>query len=152
MVKNILILILITILILLIYQLFFNNPHLSTVKVDLRGKTYNLEVAKTVPQQTKGLMDRSTLCADCGMIFVFNLELPQVFWMKDTFIPLDMIFIDHTGTIVNIVTAQPEPNVPDSRLQLYRSLGPAQFVIELNAGDAAKLSLKPGDNIDLSQL
>jgi uncharacterized membrane protein (UPF0127 family) len=111
-----------------------------------------LEIAKTAPQQTKGLMNRSSLCANCGMIFVFNLELPQIFWMKNTLIPLDMIFLDHNGTIINIANAVPQPNVPDSQLTLYRSNGYSKYVIELNAGDANKLSLKSGDTIDLSGL
>jgi len=151
MVKYIPIFILIIILIISVYHFFFNNPSLSSAKVNLKGHTYTLEIAKTVPQQTKGLMDRSSLCRNCGMIFVFGLDLPQVFWMKDTLIPLDMIFADHTGLIVNTITANPQPGVPDSQLKLYQSLKPAKFVIELNAGDANKLSLKPGDTIDLSQ-
>jgi uncharacterized membrane protein (UPF0127 family) len=150
MVKNILILILVVALILFIYQLFFNNPSLSSVKVNLKGKSYDLEVARTVPQLTKGLMDRPSLCPNCGMIFVYNLELPQVFWMKNTLIPLDLIFIDHTSQIINIVTANPQPGVPDSQLKFYKSTSPAKYVIELNASDANKLFLKPGDIIDLS--
>lgn len=152
MVKNILIVILIIILALLVYQLFFNNPSLSATKINIKGKTYRLEIAKTVPQQTKGLMDRSSLCANCGMIFVFNLELPQVFWMKDTLIPLDMIFLDHNGTVLNIAAAVPQVGVPDNQLTLYRSVGLAKYVIELNAGDAGKLTLKPGDTIDIPPL
>jgi uncharacterized membrane protein (UPF0127 family) len=151
MVKYILIFVLLTVLIFFIYQTFFNNPSLSGTEVNLKGKNYDLEVAKTVPQQTKGLMDRTSLCQYCGMIFVFGLDLPQVFWMKNTLIPLDMIFVDHTGLVINILTAQPQPGVPDNQLKLYRSLWPVKFVIELNAGDAQNLSLKTGDTIDLSQ-
>lgn len=152
MVKNILIVILIAVLILLIYQLFLNNPPTGTVKLNIKGKNYNLETAKTVPQQTKGLMNRTSLCSDCGMIFIFNLEMPQIFWMKNTLIPLDMIFLDHNGLVLNIVTATPQPGVPDNQLTFYRSRGSAKYVIELNAGDSVKLSLKPEDIIDLSSL
>jgi len=152
MVKNILILILIAFLVFLIYRLFFNYRPPAAVDVDLHGKSYNLEVAKTVPQLANGLMDRPNLCPNCGMIFAFGLELPQVFWMKNTLIPLDMIFIDHTGQIINITTAIPQPGVPDNQLKLYRSDRPAKFVIELNAGDSVKLSLKPGDIINLPLL
>ena len=152
MVKNILLIILITFLIFFVYQVFFNRPSLSTVKINIKGKTYDLEVAKTVPQMTKGLMDRPTLCADCGMVFVSAFDLPQVFWMKNTLIPLDMIFLDHAGTVVNILTAVPQPGTPDSQLTLYRSDQPAKYVIELNAGDSAKLSLNPGDIIALPSL
>lgn len=152
MVKNIFIIILLTILILLVYQLFFNHPPAKTVKIDIKAKTYQLEIAKTIPQQTKGLMDRTSLCQNCGMIFVFGLELPQAFWMKNTLIPLDMIFLDKNGKIINIANAVPQPGVPDTQLKLYRSTSPAKFVIELNAGDVAKLSLITSDIIDIPPL
>jgi len=152
MVKNILIIILITVLILLVYQLFFNHPPTKIVKMDLKGKTYQLEIAKTIPQQAKGLMNRTSLCQNCGMIFVFGLELPQAFWMKNTLIPLDIIFLDKNGKIINIVTATPQSAVSDNQLRLYRSTAPAKFVIELNAGDATKLSLVPDNIIDIPSL
>jgi uncharacterized membrane protein (UPF0127 family) len=150
--KNFLILILIIILAGIIYLIFFNNPPTNKINLNLNQKEYLLEVAKTIPQQTKGLMNRPSLCSNCGMIFVFNFEMTQTFWMKDTLIPLDIIFIDRHGLVTNIVTAVPEPNTPDSQLKLYRSSSPAKYVIELNAGDTNKLSLKSGDKINLSSL
>ena len=108
-----------------------------------------MEVARTIPQKAKGLMDRDSLCPDCGMIFVSEFEMPQSFWMKNTKIPLDLIFIDRNGLIINIETAHPEPGVSDNRLKQYRSLSPAQYVIEINSGESARLSLKSGDKIDL---
>lgn len=152
MVKNILIVTFLLILFALIYLLFLNNPPPNTVQINLKGQKFQLEVAKTVPQQTKGLMDRTSICQNCGMVFVFSLEIPQVFWMKDTLIPLDMIFLDHTGTIINIVTATPEPRVSDSKLTLYRSASPAKYVIELNAGVTGELDLKSGNIIDIPTL
>lgn len=150
--KNFLIFILAIILISIAYQLFFNNPKTSKINLTIGQKQYLLEVAKTIPQQTNGLMNRSSLCPNCGMIFVFNLEMTQSFWMKNTLIPLDMIFLDHNGSITNILTAYPQPNTPDHQLKLYQSTAPAKYVIELNAGDAQKLLLKPGDIIDISSL
>jgi uncharacterized membrane protein (UPF0127 family) len=152
MVKNILIFVLIAFLVIFIYQIFFNRPTLSTAKINLGKQEYQLEIAKTVPQQSKGLMDRTSLCSNCGMIFVFGLEMPQAFWMKNTLIPLDMIFLDHSGLIINIVTAVPEPGVADSKLTIYQSSSPAKYVIELNSGDANKLGLKPGDIVKIPSL
>lgn len=149
MAKNILILILILFLIAIIYQVFFNNPQPDTIELNLNGSKYNLEVAKTIPQRTKGLMGRSTLPGSSGMIFIFDFDIPQTFWMKNTLIPLDMIFIKSDGTITNILTATPEPSTPDNQLKLYHSTSPVKYVIELNAGDATKLKLKPGEIINL---
>jgi uncharacterized membrane protein (UPF0127 family) len=147
--KNILILILIIILAAIVYLILFNNPPVDKINLVINQKEYNLEVAKTIPQQTRGLMNRTSLCRDCGMIFIFNFEMTQTFWMKDTLIPLDIIFVDHNGLVINIATATSQPNAPDNQLKLYRSTSPAKYVIELNAGDADKLSLKPGDIIDV---
>ena len=150
MAKNILLLILILFFIAVIYQLFFNNPPLDSVDIDLKGTKYNLEIARTVPQKAKGLMNRTELKPNSGMIFVSDFDMPQIFWMKNTLIPLDMIFVKSDGTIINILTASPEPGTPDHKLKQYASLSPAKYVIELNSGDAQKLKLIPGDIIDIS--
>lgn len=94
-------------------------------------------------------MKRSSLCSSCGMIFVSTAPAKQVFWMKNTLIPLDIIFLDSRGKIVNVENAVPQPSVPDLQLKLYRSTAPSQYVIELNSGDSQKLNLKPGDQIEL---
>ena len=150
MAKNILIVALIITIIAICYQLFFNNPKPDSREINIKNLKFNLEVAITIPQKTKGLMDRTTLCQNCGMIFVSSFEMPQIFWMKDTKIPLDMVFLDKNGTVINIETAIPEPNVSDSNLKLYKSLQPSKYVIELNAGTSSQISLLPGDKIDLS--
>lgn len=150
--KNIIILILIIILGLLVYQFFFNHPQPNTVHLKLGSTDYSLEIAKTIPQQTQGLMNRTALCPNCGMIFVFGFDMVQTFWMKNTLIPLDMIFVDKNGKIDTILTAIPQPGIADSQLTLYKSHSPVRYVIELNAGDAQKLSLRPGDILSLPEL
>ena len=150
MAKTILLFGLIFVVIFICYHLFLNNPPPITRDVLINNQKYNLELASTIPQKTKGLMDRTSLCPNCGMIFTSNFEMPQAFWMKNTKIPLDIIFLDKNGTVINIEVATPQPDTPDSQLKLYRSLKPAQFVIELNAGDSSRLLLVPGDKIDLS--
>ena len=79
---------------------------------------------------------------DRGMLFEFPIEEPVAFWMKNTYIPLDMIFIRHDGTIVS-VAANTEPlsetTIPSS--------GPVDGVLELNGGIAASIGLRPGDKV-----
>jgi uncharacterized membrane protein (UPF0127 family) len=130
---------------------FLSKPvPMKTIPVKIADKEYNLEVAKTVSQQSNGLSNRTSLCPNCGMVFVFGLEGTLPFWMKDTLIPLDIIWINSKGYVVSIQTAAPEPNTPNSELKIYQNTIPAKYVIELNAGDAQKLGLKVGDKISLN--
>lgn len=151
MAKNILLIVLILILITIVYLIFFNRPATETVKVDIKGKAYHLEVAKTIPQKMQGLMNRNYLCPDCGMIFISPMDTPQSFWMKNTLIPLDMIFINLKGEVVNIVTAEAEAKDENGSYKFFQSSSPAAYVIELNAGDASKLGLISGDILNLKK-
>jgi len=103
---------------------------------------FQVEIAKDDASRARGLMDRRFMPADHGMLFEFDREAPQSFWMKDTYIPLDMIFISRTGIVTNIVAnAEPlsERAIPS---------GPAcMAVLELNGGAAAKIGLKVGDKV-----
>lgn len=141
--KYLMILIFLTFLGIFIYFFFFHNPKTNVVSLQIKNKTFNLEVAKTPSQQMTGLMNRTSLCPNCGMIFVFGLELPQSFWMKNTHIPLDIIFLDKNGVVINIAQGQPES------LDNIQSTQPSKFVIELNADTSAKIGLKSGDIIQL---
>lgn len=152
MAKNIILIILLLVIAYFVYQSFFINTPVNIKKIKIKNKEYSLEIAKTIPQKSKGLMNRSSLCSNCGMIFISSLELPQIFWMKNTLIPLDIIFIDKQGKVINIAKAYPQPNTPDNKLKLYQSLTPAKYVIELNLGETDKLSLKTGDTVDLTSI
>ncbi len=88
-----------------------------------------IEIADTPETQMKGLMGRSALDDSSGMLFVFERIEPRKFWMKNTPIPLDIIFIGADGCIVNIV----ESTTPMSN-QRYRSKGPIKYVVEVRAG------------------
>jgi uncharacterized protein len=88
-----------------------------------------IEIADTPETQMKGLMGRSALDDSSGMLFVFERIESQKFWMKNTSIPLDIIFIGEDGCIVNIV----ESTTPMSN-QRYRSKGPVKYVVEVRAG------------------
>lgn len=128
------------------------NSNLPIFKLKIKNSDYQIEIASTPSQQSAGLSNRSKLCPNCGMIFPFSKPGVLPFWMKDTLIPLDMIWINSDSQIVDIQTASPQPNVNLTQLKIYQNQKTAQYVLELNAGDSAKLNLKVGDKIDLSSL
>lgn len=108
------------------------------------GRTHRfvVEVARTPDEQAYGLMNRSELAPDKGMLFPYQPPQPVSFWMKDTLIPLDIIFIAPGGTILRIA----ENTVPLS-LDNVPSGGPVEAVLELAGGRSAELGLKPGDRV-----
>ncbi|MDQ2662957.1 MAG: DUF192 domain-containing protein [Candidatus Eremiobacteraeota bacterium] len=110
----------------------------------------HVEVADTEVRRERGLMDRRTLAPHRGMIFVFDRDQPVIFWMKDTRIALDMIFVDAGGTVRSIDANVPvvPATLPDERIP--REMGKAKYVIELAAGEAAKDGIVPG--VRFSQL
>ena len=122
----------------------------GTPSVSLRGHSFSVEVAATPAEQEHGLMDRTSMPADHGMLFVFPVAEPQTFWMKDTLIPLDMLFFDASHRLVTI-RADVLPCKADP-CPTYASTAPARYVLELNAGTAAKLGLHKGDVITFSNL
>jgi uncharacterized protein len=105
-------------------------------------RKFHVELATTPPQLEQGLMFRRTLAPDAGMLFDFKTPSPVSMWMKNTFIPLDMLFIDAGGRIINIA----ERTVPQS-LDPVAAAGPARAVLEVNGGTAARLGIKPGDRV-----
>jgi len=120
-----------------------------TTNINIKGQSFSLEIAKTIIQRSVGLSKRSSLCPNCGMIFVFETDGLYPFWMKDTLISLDMVWINSNHEVVSILTATPEPNILDSQLKQYQNSIPARYVIELNSGTAEKINLKIGDKIDI---
>jgi len=99
-----------------------------------------VELAQTLGQREQGLMERKSLPLNTGMLFLFDNTEIQHMWMKNTFIPLDMLFADKDGRIVAI-TRNTEPQ---SR-KIISSHVPARYVLELRAGTAARLVIKVGD-------
>ncbi len=110
------------------------------------GKThrYKAEVARTPEQQSRGLMYRRTMARDAGMLFPFSEPRMASFWMANTHLPLDIIFISPQGRVVNV-----GEGVPLS-LATVESTAPAGSVLELNRGEAARIGLAPGDRISWS--
>lgn len=108
-----------------------------------------VEVADSPPDRRRGLMYREKLSIDNGMLFVFPEEDERGFWMKNTLIPLDMIFVDSEGEILNIKEANPEPNTSDENLKTYRSDGEARYVIEANSSFAQRYDVEAGDRVEI---
>ncbi len=104
---------------------------------------FQVEVAASREEQRQGLMFRTSMGADEGMIFPFEEPRWASFWMRNTVIPLDIIFIDPDGRIINIA----ENTTPYSE-ESVRSLAPAGAVLELNAGRSAELGIGPGDLVE----
>jgi len=103
---------------------------------------FSVEVMRTEAELEKGLMFRKSMPADHGMLFDFKHERSVMMWMKNTYIPLDLIFIAKTGRVVGVVA--------DARPMSEQILGiavPADAVLELDAGTAAKIGLKTGDMV-----
>jgi uncharacterized membrane protein (UPF0127 family) len=121
----------------------------AAVAIDAGGRkvVFRVEVAVTPEEHARGLMYRSRLATDAGMIFVFEQPSIQRFWMKNTLIPLDMIFIGKNRKIVGIV----EDAAPETETE--RMVGaPSQYVLEIGGGLAAQLGIHAGETVDLQNV
>lgn len=122
----------------------YSSPaNLPTVEMKVGTKTYTIEIAADDAARQRGLMMRDSIPKNWGMIFVFPDEAERGFWMKNTRIPLDIIYVDAAGKVVSIHTMKPYD------LESTVSAGPAKYAIELNAGQAAEAGVKPGDQLDI---
>jgi len=142
-------LIIVIVIAIFVYQKYPRKT-LKTIHQKIGDQSFSLEIANNPILQAKGLSGRSSLCEKCGMLFIFKGDAPRSFWMKDTLIPLDIIFITSLGQITDIYTATPEPEKSSFQLTIYQSTAPTQYVIELNAGTAQKLNLLVGDTINIT--
>lgn len=117
-------------------------PHEVYLRGDWGTARFSIEVADTIGTRSKGLMHREALARSAGMLFVFGREAPVSFWMRNTLIPLDMIFIDEDG----IVTRVHENAVPLDETQIP-SGGPVLAVLEVNGGLARALGIEAGSQV-----
>ncbi|MFP4174193.1 MAG: DUF192 domain-containing protein [Halobacteriales archaeon] len=107
-----------------------------------------VEVADTRRERARGLMERETLPDDTGMLFVYGSAEPQSFWMKDTLVPLDIIFVDEEMRVLNVEHADvPEPGTPDDELSSYTSDGAARYVVEAERSYANRTGVSRGDEL-----
>ncbi len=103
---------------------------------------FQVEIAKTAEERARGLMFREQLNSDAGMLFDFQHERPVFFWMKNTFLPLDIIFARADGTIVRIAA-----NATPFSEEMIPSGEPVRFVLEVVAGTASRLDIRPGHQL-----
>lgn len=124
-----------------------NLPVKKLVIASANGQhEFQVEIASTDAQRKVGLMNRKSLDDDKGMLFIFQSSGIVNFWMKNTLIPLDMVFIDSNGFIKHIAkNAQPCTSVNDYDCVLYNSQLSVQYVLELKGGITDKLGVKVGD-------
>ena len=115
--------------------------------VVLKGERFTVELADTSEKQALGLMFRDHLADDCCMLFLFSGEAMRSFGMKNTRIPLDIFYFDSGLRLVSVAeNAQP---CRSQRCPPYPSAAPAKYVLELRAGKAAELGVRPGDVLEL---
>ena len=112
------------------------------LKTDSGDHSFNIEVATTDRERALGLMFRRSLPENAGMLFLYDQAQPAAMWMKNTLIPLDMVFISADGKVHRI-----EQNAEPFSTSLIPSEGPVVGVLELNGGEAAKIGLKRGDKV-----
>jgi hypothetical protein len=125
------------------------SAHLPKAKVRAGGQVFRVDVAELPADQARGLGGRKALRPDEGMLFVYREKGQPAFWMHGMLISIDMLWIDN-DRIVHIVhrAPPPAPGTPDAQLPLYEPPRPANFVLEIAAGRAEALGLKPGDRVE----
>ena len=120
---------------------------LDWARVAVGPATFQVELARTPQERQQGLMFRQELPRNQGMLFV-QAPGPAVFWMKNTHIPLDILYFDAGGRLLEIVAAAPPCHTPEC--PLYPSASAAvRYILEINAGEAARRGIQTGDRLVL---
>jgi len=114
--------------------------------VELGGTRYHVELAQDDASRARGLMFRDHMDADRGMLFIHDRVEPQAYWMKNTRIPLDILYFDDARRLVSQQRDVPPCSAGDA-CPPYPSFKPARYVLELNAGQAARLKLEDGTEL-----
>lgn len=120
----------------------FDHGELTIETAAGERHSFTIEIARTVAQRARGLMFRESMPPDAGMLFLYPAEQQIRMWMKNTLIPLDMLFVASDGRILEIA----ERTEPLSE-EIIASSGAARAVIELNGGTAERLGIRPGDRV-----
>lgn len=111
--------------------------------VELNGKRFVVEIADDGQERARGLMFRDEMAADHGMLFIHEQQMPLAYWMKNTKLPLDILYFDDARKLVSQQRDVPPCSLGD-RCPPYPSDAPARYVLELNAGQASAMDLKNG--------
>lgn len=118
------------------------DPTPLVVQTGEADAKFSVEVADDSGERSRGLMFRKEMAADHGMLFVFQMQQPLAFWMKNTVLPLDLVFIDENGKVRAVLPGTPFSEAPISPGE------PVKYVLELNQGTAKRLGIDPGDQVD----
>lgn len=118
--------------------------------VEVKGQRFEVIIADTNESRARGLMFVDEMADDEGMFFIFRRPAPRAFWMKNTRIPLDIIYLDPSLRVVDIVKDAKPCKTP--RCRSYPSRRPAQYVLELNGGLSDRLGLEIGDQISVGHI
>lgn len=130
------------------------TPQAEQKTVTVNNTQFTVEIARSAQERAKGLSGRNELTADGGMLFVFDKEnVRPTFWMKDTYIPLDIIWIND-GKVSQITeNVQPVPlSTPDSKITMYLPHEPIDYVLEVLGGTIKASKIKVGDTVILPDL
>ncbi|MBI2916542.1 MAG: DUF192 domain-containing protein [Chloroflexi bacterium] len=125
------------------------QPQVSLRYALINGQRFNLEMADDDAKRMTGLSKRAIVPENSAMLFVFPQEDIYRFWMKDVMVPLDAVFLDRSGRIVDIITMPTQPGVPDSQLRVYEPAAPATYAMEINAGLAERYGMEVGQTVQL---
>jgi len=117
------------------------RAELPIVQLNAGMHLIRAEVAADMGSRMQGLMHRKSMAGNSGMIFIFDEAGTQCMWMKNTFIPLSVAFLDDSGAILNIADMQPQTE------QSHCSSGPARYALEMNQGWFSQRGIKPGTKL-----
>ena len=123
---------------------------LPTIEVHAPKATLQLQVASTEQERELGLMSVTKLAPHTGMVFVFDEEQPVEFWMKDTLVPLDMVFVATDGTVRSVASKVPAVPLYTPDAKIPRRSGVAKYVLELPAGEARNDGIGAGTKLRIS--
>ncbi len=118
------------------------EPRAKVIQLELKGQVYQLEIADTHYLRSRGLMHRSRLDQQAGMLFVYPTEGHYRIWMKNTLIPLTVIWLDSKATILDIKTLLPCMSL---HCPIYAADQPSRYILELHASQASRF--QPGDRL-----
>jgi len=127
--------------------LFNTQAYASDALLSINNHVFNVELAVSEIEHHQGLMRRKLLAANNGMLFIYSEPQLLSFWMKETLIPLDLIFFNSDGELLEKIE-----NIPPCQAmpcKIYANKQAAQYVLELSAGSASKFSLKTGDKFTI---
>ena len=118
-------------------------------EIYFQDHSFSVEIADSSEERARGLMFREELGENQGMLFLYEEEADRSFWMKNTLIPLDIIFLNSDLEVINIEKANPEPNTSDENLASYGSERPDQYVLEINQNRSEEIGLEKGSEMSL---